>query len=267
MINSIRLKSCLLFSSNHYLKFGLVLFFLTPFCQLFSESIIIDNIEFIYRVPNKPTQIMVLFGGRNWQGGKTLKTYNFDNLADKHGLILLSPTFVDNDYHVPEKWSGSILKKAISKLEKLYNLKSANLYFYGYSAGGQCATLFYDWMPENVKAWGVHACGVYPEKIKNFAAPALITCGKNDSERLQISRQFIYNYRESGGNVLWKIYDNGHELNAETLQLAKAWFDAILSNEDNQLYGEDDSFKIQKNIDIEFRNPLYNSTIQGLWQK
>lgn len=230
----------------------------------------IDGMGFAYRVPpeyREDSQIMVLFGGRNWDGEKTLKAYGFDKLADKHRLFLLSPSFVNREYWEPGKWSGATLKKAMAKLEQRYKLKPQKCYFYGYSAGGQCAALFYGWMPERVAAWGVHACGVYPEQVKSASAPALISCGTEDAERFQISRQFAYRYREAGGALLWKIYAGGHELNPEALELARVWFDAIISGETAKEYGEDDTGQIKRGIDDEFRNPLYNEKIRELWLK
>ena len=174
---------------------------------IFAEVIRLDGVDFHYRIPKKydtRSKIMVLFGGRNWQGERTLKTYNFNALADKHRIFLLSPSFKDRDYWEPEKWSGKLLQKAIRQLENRYNLQPQKVYFYGYSAGGQCTALFYQWMPQKVAACGIHACGVYPEKIKISKAPFLITCGTEDKERFQISRHFIYRYREHGGLLLWK---------------------------------------------------------------
>lgn len=65
----------------------------------------ISGIEFAYRTPKSPSsnsRIMVLFGGRNWNGDKAIKTFNFEELADKYSLILLSPSFKDNEYWQPE---------------------------------------------------------------------------------------------------------------------------------------------------------------------
>ena len=45
------------------------------------EFIKIANVEFAYRLPktiNANTRIMVLFGGRNWQGQKALTAFNFN---------------------------------------------------------------------------------------------------------------------------------------------------------------------------------------------
>ncbi|MDR0931606.1 MAG: hypothetical protein LBM70_01115 [Victivallales bacterium] len=236
----------------------------------FAGDMSIENINFAYRVPqnyDENSKILVLFGGRNWHGGQTLKSYQFDPVADKHRLFLLSPSFKDQDYWQPEQWSGKLLLKAVAELENRYRLKPQKLYFYGYSAGGQCAALFYNYMPERVEAWGVHACGVYPETLKQVSAPVLITCGQNDTERFQISRNFIYRYREQGGVLLWKPLSGGHELNAEALELARAWFDAILLGVKVAEYGEDDTMQIKKNIDLEFRNPLYSPKIRELWLK
>lgn len=227
-------------------------------------------LKIVYRVPaqyNENSRIMVLFGGRNWPGEKTLKAYGFDTLADKHQLFLLSPSFVDHDYWEPEQWSGEVLKKALAELRKRYKLKKNRLYFYGYSAGGQCANLFYAWMQDEVAAWSAHGCGVYFNAPIKEPVPALITCGLKDEERFQISRQFIYRYREAGGQLLWKTYQGVHELSREALELARAWFDAILASENIQEYGEDDTGKIRdkNSIDLEFRNPFHNTKLRELW--
>ena len=238
---------------------------------IFAEVIRLDGVDFHYRIPQKydtRSKIMVLFGGRNWQGERTLKTYNFNALADKHSVFLLSPSFKDCDYWEPEKWSGKLLQKAIRQLEKCYKLQPQKVYFYGYSAGGQCTALFYQWMPKRVAACGIHACGVYPEKIKFSQAPFLITCGTEDQKRFQISRHFIYRYREHGGLLLWKYFPNaGHELSKEALELAKLWFDDLLSGKKVIAYGEDDTKQIKTQIDTEFRNPLYSEKMRELWQK
>lgn len=252
------------------MKTSLSFLFFMPIL-IFAEAIRLDGVDFHYRIPPKydaKSKIMVLFGGRNWQGERTLKTYNFNALADKHRIFLLSPSFKDRDYWEPQVWSGKLLQKAIRQLEKRYNLQSQKVYFYGYSAGGQCAALFYQWLPQKVAACAIHACGVYPGKIKIAKAPFLITCGTEDQERFQISRHFIYRYREHGGLLLWKYFPNsGHELSKEALELAKVWFDDLLSCKKVIAYGEDDTRQIKPRLDTEFRNPLYSEKMRELWQK
>ena len=247
-----------------------LLLFVLPLL-LSAEVLQLDGVDFHYRLPEcqgANSRILILFGGRNWSGDKTLKYFGFDALADRHELLLLSPSFRDRNYWEPNEWAGELLKKAVRQLEDRYRMKPRKLYFYGYSAGGQCAALFSQWMPEKVAAWGVHGCGVYPETIKSAQAPVLITCGVDDEARLPISRDFVYRYRECGGLLLWKYFpDSGHELSPLALELAKTWFDDLLSDRRVIAYGEDDTLRIRAEVDIEFRNPLYSEKLKNLWHK
>ena len=235
----------------------------------------VRGVEVVWREPkawSAESRIIVLFGGRNWPGEKTLKTYAFDALADRHSLFLLSPSFADREYWEPAAWSGAVLREAVAALETRCRLRPQKLFFYGFSAGGQCANLFYAAMPERVAAWGAHGCGVYFEGTVSNPAPALVTCGEEDAERLVISRQFAYRYRESGGALLWKPLACGHTPDPAALALARASFDADLSGETAPRFiGEDDTGRAVppaqgERIDMEFRNPLYNETIRELWQ-
>ena len=234
----------------------------------------VGSIDFFYRLPkeqHKDSQIMVLFGGRNWSGEKAIKTFNFGELADKYSLILLSPSFRDNEYWQPEKWSGNVLRLAVKSLKKKFGLKSQKLLFYGYSAGGQCANLFYNYMPKEVEAWGLHACGVYPVSTVKNGVLSFITCGLQDSDRVRISKRFIYKYRENGGKVIWKEYSGGHELNSEALLFARQFFADVLEKREAICVGEDETGAIvpiskANEIDIEFRNYLTSETLKKLWE-
>ena len=108
---------------------------------------------------------MVLFGGRNWTGKRTLREYGFEDLADRHGLALVSPSFVDNDYWKPEAWSGAALTNELARIERENGISFSRICLYGYSAGGQCAALFQAWWPGGVTAWGAHGCGVFPARV------------------------------------------------------------------------------------------------------
>ena len=239
------------------------------------ETITISNIEFAYRLPQKvssDTRVMVLFGGRNWKGEKAITSFNFNELADKYSLILISPSFKDNEYWQPEKWSGKVLRSAIKSIEKKFNLKPQKLLFYGYSAGGQCSNLFYNYIPKQVEAWGLHACGVYPQKAIKNGVSAFITCGLGDVDRVRISKTFIYKYRENNGRVIWKTYNNGHELNKEALQFARQFFADVLEKRKPQFVGEDETDRIlpitkASEVDVEFRNYLTSFELKKLWEK
>lgn len=253
----------------------LLLCIVTVWLQVaFADSFRLGGVRFHYRMPKTLTEesrMLVLFGGRNSSGARTLRQFQFSELADRHHLVLLSPSFNSGEYWEPAKGTGELLKRAIAFLEGKYRLSPKPVYMYGYSAGGQCAAHFAAWMPEKTAAWGAHACGYYPDiPAASQCRPALITCGIDDSVRFVISRQFVYGYREKGTEILWKPVVGGHELDTLSLQLAMAWFDALLNGETAGEYGEDDTKHIrQRAEDIQpmFRNPLANTVIKELWLK
>lgn len=241
------------------------------------------QLEFVLRAPadtsTAPTGILVLFGGRNWPGDKSLRTYQFDDLADRFHLLLLSPSFLDDDYWQPEKWSGQALQQAIHETCQKFGLRNPPLYYYGYSAGGQCANLFYFWRPENVRAVAIHACGVWSEQIAKLPpiamspVPMLITCGQEDEGRFQISYTNAQRLRETGYPVLFREYDKSHDLAG--LDLARAFFSDIL-------FGRSKPVKVAQDfatktvpaddpqamrIDAELCNPFYSDHAAEIWLK
>lgn len=114
----------------------------------------------------------------------------------------------------------------------------------------------------------MYGCGVFPE-VPKAHVPAFVACGVEDSDRLRISRDFVYRYREAGGQMLWKPVRAGHELNAAALDLARSFFAAVAEGRPSSLWGEDDIRQVRpyEQIDEEFRNPLYNRRIAVRWMK
>jgi len=234
------------------------------------------TVEFVYRLPSHTPSgqintVMVVFGGRNWNGADALRQLDFSALADRFGLALLSPGFKDDDYWEPEKWSGQALHDALKASAKRCHVKDFTLLYYGYSAGGQCANLFYMWHPERVLAWGSHACGVWgdPEKVKR-SCPALITCGIQDKERWEISRNFVQRAGELGWRRMWCELPGEHELSPEALALANAFFTAVLSGEKTICWGDDQTGKISNNadkIEPELRSYLPGDDVKKRWLK
>ncbi len=234
----------------------------------------IEGVPFLCRVPDvfSPTsRVVVLFGGRGWPAAKTLEAFSFDGVADEKGLFLLSPSFSKGEYWQPETGTGRMLSRAIDAVRRRFDLKPRASILYGYSAGGQCAALFSAWMKQGVVAWGAHGCGVYPDAATPPLAPALITCGVDDAERLNIGRQFAYNRREAGGMVLAKAYPGGHELDEDALRLARAFVSVFAGAAPPapHAWGEDDTLAVRfpARIDREFRNPLFTPAIKELWQR
>ena len=118
---------------------------------------------------------------------------------------------------------------------------------------------------------GLHACGVYPEMPLKDGVQSFITCGLQDSDRVRISKAFIYKYRENGGKLIWKEYTGGHELNIEALQFARQFFSDILEKRKALYVGEDETGAVipiskAKEIDIEFRNYITSENLKKLWE-
>ena len=108
-----------------------------------------------------------------------------------------------------------------------------------------------------------------------WTAPACYTIGKSIRFTRKSSLRFILNtqkYRESGGSLIWKPYNGGHELNKEALDFARQFFDDILSKRSRPIYiGEDETgivvpAKKASEIDVEFRNSLYSEELRKLWE-
>lgn len=242
------------------------------------------TVKFALRIPDgfsgkdaKSYKIMVLFGGRNWSGERTIKVYDFVKLADKHKLFLLSPGFINDDYWNPEKWSGEVLLRAVEQVKNKYSLNpDGKLFYFGYSAGAQCAALFYHWKPEIVLAWGVYACGIWftPRKKVTDAVPAIITCGEDDEGRFQLSRRFVREAREQGYPIIWRSYPAGHGLSGQALKLAESFFASILSGEPKPEYiGDDQEMRFYpadsrdgRNVDLEYRNNFFSLETARLWR-
>lgn len=237
----------------------------------------VEGVEFVLRVPEhraERARVMVLFGGRGWPGAKTLAHFRLEELAERHGVFLLAPSLEKGEYWEPSSGTGRLLLEAVARLERMYGVDAGKLYLYGYSAGGQCAALFAAFLGDRVGAWGAHACGVYPEKelLPSFPAPALLTCGSGDSGRDALTRQFGYVYRERGGQLLRQTFPGGHELEPRALELARAWFDAVMAGKKPSVYGDDDSgLRVPaaraREIDAEFRNPLFEGRVEALWSR
>ncbi len=187
------------------------------------------------RVPSKydsmaklKYRLLIYFGGRNTTGEREIQNPQWTNWCDKNNIFLIVPSYKNDNYWEPQRWSGKALLEAIAQLKKKYpNICDDKLLFYGYSAGAQCANLFPAWIPEKSRAYVSHACGVFhkpSEKMKNVAG--LLTCGDADRQRLIINHRFIENYRKLGVNLLWKSFPNHpHDVPQGSTYLAQAFLE------------------------------------------
>ena len=239
------------------------------------SSFTLAGVPFVLREPaahSQTSRVAVLFGGRNWPGGRTLEAFGFDAVADRFGMFLLAPSFDDGipfrPYWEPRSGTGRLLLRAVGEVERRFDLAPGRIVLYGYSAGGQCAALFASYLKGRVAAWGAHACGVFPEPPL-VSAPALLTCGVGDVDRLRIGQTFACRYREAGGSLVWRTMEGGHELGASALGLARAFFGAVASGAPCACWGEDGTWRVleRERIAPEYRSPLYTPALAELWRR
>ena len=70
--------------------------------------------------------------------------------------------------------------------------------------------------------------------------------------------------------LLRSFRDVGHELGADTLDLARVWMrDGARADRRVVLWGEDDTWRVRplREIDPEYRNPLYSVELAEAWRQ
>lgn len=232
---------------------------------------IIDGVQVVLAIPvglRSDSRILILLGGRNWSGERTIRELGFYDWATERNWCVIAPSFSHDEYWNPDSGSGKILQSAIDILCRKYAVRQLPVFVFGYSAGGQLASLLLNTDYIDIGAWSIFACGVYPRETR-IHVPGIISCGIEDEDRFRISRDFVYRYRENGGLLVWKPLAAGHGLSAVPLELSRLFFDAVAENRPCALWGEDDVMQLlpKDRIDVEFRNPLYNRVIAERWKK
>ena len=190
------------------------------------------NLKVHYRVPKNFSEgsgrlyrVLVLFGGRNCNGENLVKG-NMVDFADENDIVTVAPSFKDDDYWEPEKWSGRALLTALKEIEKKYPIRVDRIMYCGYSAGSQASNLFAAWKPEICIAWASHGCGVWQKPSKKMqSCSGLATCGEADIGRYELTRRFAMEARKKGMSVIWKSFPNTpHEVHPDAVKLTKVFF-------------------------------------------
>lgn len=236
-----------LFSEGHTYKMcrGLMIIaFVFVFLASFAAEPIIDCVQVTaYCAPNNPVvrvwyrvpsgynassrkcyRVLVLFGGRNADGkGEVSGKLGWTNWADLNDVFLVSPSFKDDNYWDPSKWSGKAFWDAICQMRRKYNIATRGLLYYGYSAGSQASNLFPSWRPDLCRAYVSHACGLFhtpSSRMKTVAG--LVTCGDADLARFALGRKFVESYKRLGVSIIWKSFPNHpHDVPPASVQLAQ----------------------------------------------
>ena len=229
------------------------------------------EVDVVVRIPASVTsesRILVLLGGRGWTGERSMKELCFSGFADEKKWCILAPSFSKGTYWEPKSGSAYVIQKSIEQLRSKVGLRPLPVFLFGYSAGGQLVALLQAESPFPIAGWGVFGCGVFPDS-PTARSPGFVGCGIGDAERYRLSREFAYRYRESGGMMLWKPVSGGHEMHGTVLEIARQYFTSVAGGGECRLWGEDDTKQIRnaEEIDVEFRNPLFDHRLAGLWQK
>ncbi len=231
----------------------------------------VKGVEVVTLVPEEiraDARIVILCGGRGWTGKKAIRELGFARWAVRRGWCLIAPSFTVGSYWEPQSGSAEVLRSAVETVCRKNGIRQLPVFLFGYSAGAQLVALLQAHDPSLAAAWAVYGCGVFPEDPK-VGAPGFVSCGVDDADRFRISRGFVYKSREAGGLVLWKQTRSGHELDADALELARLFFTAVADGRPCTLWGEDDTCQLRhrEEIDVEFRNPLYNSALANRWKR
>jgi poly(3-hydroxybutyrate) depolymerase len=204
----------------------------TGFVKAQTRSDLNSEVKIHYRVPENYKEqsgrlyrVLVFFGGRNGDGAKYVGGGMFSKWADELDVFIIAPTFKDDEYWYPGKWSGKALLEGLKKIKEKYDICERHILYYGCSAGSQCANLFPAWKPEICTAWVSHACGVWHKpKRKMRGVPGLVTCGEADPGRYVLSHRFVMESRRKGINILWKSFPNTpHEVAPGSARLARVF--------------------------------------------
>lgn len=229
---------------------------------------IVNGIKMVARIPSRVydgARILVLIGDEGWNVAKTIDEFGFGDWADRIGWFIIVPSVSDgSDGCAP---MANAVATMVDCVRGEYGFRQYPVFIFGYSAGGQLAAGIQELKPQMLAAWGVYGCSVYPKRPSG-RLPAFVACGIDDAECLRISRDFVYDYREAGGDMLWKYADSGHALNQNVLHLVREFFVAVAGGVEPVCWGEDDTMQIMEKDDIslEFRNPIYNDAMRRLWQ-
>ena len=171
-------------------------------------------------------RVLVYFGGRNTTGENEAKgEHGWDKWADENGIFILCPGFRDDDYWEPAKWSMDALLRALAQLKRTYNVCTARILYFGYSAGSQASNLFAAWRPALCRAWAAAGCGLFHQPHPGTRGmPGLVTCGEADQKRYLISRSFVRQAHAFGEPVIFQTtFNGGHEVASEAMELARAF--------------------------------------------
>ena len=187
--------------------------------------------------------IVVLVPGSNGEGRRMANDTLWQSFAKRNRTALVATHFTDKpheqsfleDYVAVSRGSGQALLDAIDSLAtrgKHPELKTAPLFLWGMSAGGQFDYELTAWKPERVAAFVVNKGGIYYSALVPRAArevPGLFIGGKDLESRIAtITGLFAVNRR---AGALWALTEEpgvGHAV-ARSAELGAMFFEDVMA--------------------------------------
>lgn len=135
---------------------------------------------------NTATKVLLLIPGYNGSG-EALLDARWKVFAEKHGLVLLAPTFKTTPeelrrgrgYYYPEQGSGAEVERMLAQGKQESGVQTDKILIFGFSAGAHFAHRFAMWKPERVKAFVAYSAAWWSEPTETLrGVPALIICGE-----------------------------------------------------------------------------------------
>jgi hypothetical protein len=194
--------------------------------------------------------VIVLVPGFSQDGRSMLGSGDWQSLARKYRLALVSCFLQGGDYHDAMRGTGDALLEALKEFADKSShpeVSHAPLLLYGESAGGQFNYNFTLWKPERVMTFVVNKGGYYDGNEPDShmcSVPGLFFLGAKDSDlRIQAITGIWTEGRKRG--ALWALApqpNSGHEF-SKTAPVARVFFDAVLKNRlpDESLASDDNA--------------------------
>lgn len=209
----------------------------------------------------KASGILLLVPGYN-ETGEAMLDARWKVFAEKHGLVLLAPTFKTTPeelqrgrgYYYPEQGSGAEVERMLEQVKRETGVDTEKILIFGFSAGAHFAHRFALWKSERVKAFVAYSAAWWSEPTEDLQeVPALILCGEADELRFEQTKEFFERGHALGLPWVWRSYVGvGHTLTLSIRDLAEAFLAAQLERDPGPpLYGDTQTYRVVEEADKE----------------
>jgi poly(3-hydroxybutyrate) depolymerase len=245
-------------------------------------STVQSDVSVFVPTSNTATNVLLLVPGYNGSGEAMLDA-RWKAFAEKHGLVLLAPTFKTTPeelrqgrgYYYPDQGSGAEVERILEQVKRETGVDTDKILIFGFSAGAHFAHRFALWKPERVRAFVAYSAAWWSEPTEALrGVPALIVCGEEDGPRFEPTKEFFERGHALGLPWVWRSYSGvGHTMTPRIRELAEAFLAAQLNPKRGPLfYGDTQTYRVVEEADKdsilpEVRVMLPSRAFAELWKK